>query len=134
MTAEAAAKTALAKQAKKFEAITISPNDANVYDRTAMPLSGVDRNQAFEKSFQSSVGGLQPQIQAIVRRVLDSQIIRPAETDYFIASNETNTNVYLDSTSASISAVALEAEELALLGLSPVKGFLLYGPPGKYIL
>ena len=52
MAAEAAAKTALAKQAKKFEAITISPNDANVYDRTAMPLSGVDRNQAFEKSFQ----------------------------------------------------------------------------------
>ena len=96
--------------------------------------ANVQVSATLHQAIESSVGGLQPQIQAIVRRVLDSQVIRPAETDYFIASNETNTNVYLDSTSASISAVALEAEELALMGLTPVKGFLLYGPPGKYIL
>lgn len=97
-------------------------------DNTAISMSGMDRNQAFEKSFQSSVGGLQPQIQAIVRRVLDGRIIRPAEDDIY-NNNSTADNTF-DTTMTSISEVALEAEELALLGLSPVKGLLLYGPPG----
>jgi vesicle-fusing ATPase len=36
----------------------------------------------------------------------------------------------LDDTSRQLSLAALEAQELAVLGLTPVKGLLLYGPPG----
>lgn len=57
--------------------------------------------------FRSAVGGLQPQIDAIVRRVLDGRSI--------YSSN---------------SLQRLEAVELAALGLQPVRGLLLYGKPG----
>ena len=39
----------------------------------AMSLSGKKRNDAFTNDFQSAVGGLKPQIEAIVRRVLDGR-------------------------------------------------------------
>jgi vesicle-fusing ATPase len=83
-------------------------------------LSGGDRNDAFRSDFQSAVGGLQKQIDAIVRRVLDGRVIRPAEAD----------SQRDDETAQGLSTVSLEAQELALLGLSPVRGLLLYGPPG----
>ena len=35
-----------------------------------------------------------------------------------------------DNTAKQLSLAALEAEELASLGLTPVRGLLLYGPPG----
>jgi vesicle-fusing ATPase len=85
-------------------------------------LSGKDRNNAFRSDFTSSVGGLQPQIDAIVRRVLDGRVIRPAEDG---GPDSTG-----DETSQKLTVAALEAEELAILGLSPVRGLLLYGPPG----
>ena len=88
-------------------------------------LSGQERNEAFRSNFQSSVGGLQAQIDAIVRRVLDGRIIRPADVD-----NENDESME-DKTSSELAANALEAEELALIGLTPVRGLLLYGPPGK---
>mmetsp|Transcript_40491 Transcript_40491/g.48565 ORF Transcript_40491/g.48565 Transcript_40491/m.48565 type:complete len:399 (+) Transcript_40491:91-1287(+) len=88
----------------------------------ALNLSGEECNESFKKSFKSAVGGLQPQIDAIVRRVLDGRIIRPAEDDLQFDAEDT--------TSSSLSQTSLEAEELALLGLTPVKGVLLYGPPG----
>ena len=87
------------------------------------PISqyGKERNQAFESDFRSSVGGLQPQIDAIVRRVLDGRVIRPAQED---------DNAVEDDTTTALSIAAMEAEELAILGLTPVRGLLLYGPPG----
>lgn len=87
------------------------------------PISqfGKERNQAFESDFRSAVGGLQPQIDAIVRRVLDGRVIRPAQED---------ANAVKDETTTALSIAAMEAEELAILGLTPVRGLLLYGPPG----
>jgi vesicle-fusing ATPase len=63
----------------------------------------------------------QPQIDAIVRRVLDGRVIRPAQED---------ANAVKDETTTALSIAAMEAEELAILGLTPVRGLLLYGPPG----
>lgn len=92
---------------------------------TPVSLSGKERNDAFQSDFQSTVGGLQSQIDAIVRRVLDGRVIRPAEEDS-IGPNATRG----DSTTTNLAQAAMEAEELALLGLTPVRGLLLYGPPG----
>ena len=89
---------------------------------TPSSQSGAARNQAFENDFTSSVGGLKPQIDAIVRRVLDGRVIRPAtDTDH---NNENDSE---DETTAALSMAAMEAEELAVLGLTPVRGLLLYG-------
>eukprot|EP00985_Skeletonema_marinoi_P030687 scaffold33348_cov66-Skeletonema_marinoi.AAC.1 len=107
----------------------------------AISLSGSDRNEAFTSEFQQRVGGLGKQIDAIVRRVLDGRVIRPAEMDengnllsYKEAKQQTGAEGdelgYLDNASKQLSLAALEAEELSLLGLTPVRGLLLYGPPG----
>eukprot|EP00577_Skeletonema_sp_RCC1716_P009275 CAMPEP_0113437716 /NCGR_PEP_ID=MMETSP0013_2-20120614/37574_1 /TAXON_ID=2843 ORGANISM="Skeletonema costatum, Strain 1716" /NCGR_SAMPLE_ID=MMETSP0013_2 /ASSEMBLY_ACC=CAM_ASM_000158 /LENGTH=690 /DNA_ID=CAMNT_0000328409 /DNA_START=247 /DNA_END=2315 /DNA_ORIENTATION=- /assembly_acc=CAM_ASM_000158 len=107
----------------------------------AISLSGSDRNEAFTSEFQQRVGGLGKQIDAIVRRVLDGRVIRPAEMDengnllsYKEAKQHTGAEGdelgYLDNASKQLSLAALEAEELSLLGLTPVRGLLLYGPPG----
>jgi len=99
-------------------------------------LSGRAKNDAFRNSFQSSVGGLQPQIDAIVRRVLDGRIIRPADPDDLQRQQQNGLDEKDDSDDApdriaqELAANALEAEELALIGLTPVRGLLLYGPPG----
>ncbi|KAL7468258.1 hypothetical protein ACHAXS_008485, partial [Conticribra weissflogii] len=105
-------------------------------------LQGKQRNDAFRSDFRSAVGGLGPQIDSIVRRVLDGRVIRPAEVDgrgnvlSFKEVAETKRNndedesglMALDNSSKQLSMAALEAEELALLGLTPVRGLLLYGP------
>ena len=89
---------------------------------TPISQAGKDRNDAFEADFKEDVGGLQPQINAIVRRVLDGRVIRPAgEDDGLIEKDETTT---------ALKTATLEAQELAILGLTPVRGLLLYGPPG----
>ena len=87
-------------------------------------LSGKARNEAFKSDFVSTVGGLQPQIDAIVRRVLDGRIIRPAE---LVDSPTTSLD---DETTVALASASADAEELALLGLTPVRGLLLHGPPG----
>ena len=89
---------------------------------TPISQSGKDRNDAFESDFKTSVGGLGKQIDAIVRRVLDGRVIRPAQEDSNKQSN--------DATTTALTMAAMEAEELAVLGLTPVRGLLLYGPPG----
>ena len=114
--------------------------DNTSLDGTPASLQGKDRNDAFSSSFRSRVGGLQPQIDAIVRRVLDGRIIRPAEVDssgnllsYKEAKQldgEKDELSSLDNAAKQVSMAALEAEELAMLGLSPIRGLLLYGPPG----
>jgi len=52
--------------------------------------------------FPSAVGGLQPQIDAIVHRVLDGRVIRPAVTD----------DTEQDATMAEIALALIESEEL----------------------
>lgn len=107
---------------------------------SASSLQGKDRNDAFVSDFRSRVGGLSRQIDNIVRRVLDGRVIRPAEVDdngnllSYKEAMESGAPVdalsSLDDTSRQLSLATLEAEELSLLGLTPVRGLLLYGPPG----
>lgn len=83
----------------------------------ANALSGASRNANFESRFVGAVGGLRPQISAIVRRVLDGRVLRPpSESDAGAA--------------AAAQSSALDAAALDALGLGPVRGLLLYGPPG----
>jgi len=80
-------------------------------------LEGKQRNDALTSHFQSRVGGLQTQIDAIVRRVLDGRSI------YSTHNGD-------GSDGKTMNQARLEAEELSLLGLQPVRGMLLYGKPG----
>jgi hypothetical protein len=92
----------------------------STFCRSVSYMSGRERNDAFRQDFVSAVGGLQVQIDAIVRRVLDGRVIRPAMED----------DDGVDESTSSIHSMALEAAELEQLGLTPVRGLLLYGPPG----
>lgn len=100
-----------------------SSSSSSIDDESPSALSGRDRNDAYESSFTSNVGGLRPQIRAIVRRVLDGRVVRPADAD--VGDDDDD-----DSYERALSATALEADVLASLGLEPVRGLLLYGPPG----
>eukprot|EP00804_Cyclotella_cryptica_P025535 CCRYP_002800-RA/>CCRYP_002800-RA protein AED:0.22 eAED:0.22 QI:0/0.66/0.5/1/0.33/0/4/2164/549 len=109
---------------------------------SASTLQGKERNEAFASDFRHRVGGLGPQIDAIVRRVLDGRVIRPAEVDSngnllsfqdakaLTRNGQERDGFHLDDSSKLLSMAALEAQELEILGLTPVKGLLLYGPPG----
>ena len=126
--------------------IDVSSSSSSLFS-TASSLQGKDRNDALTSDFRSRVGGLGQQIDAIVRRVLDGRVIRPAEADSagnFLSFAESRRMVVedsrgitgsgvsrdnsnddfssLDDTSRRLSLAALEAEELASLGLTPVKG------------
>ena len=81
-----------------------------------LTLSGRERNQFLEASFTEAVGGLRPQIESIVRRVLDGRVFRSFDENG--ESEVVGTQSLLD------------AKELESLGLNPVRGLLLYGPPG----
>ena len=77
-----------------------------------LTLSGQDRNDFMTDAFTQNVGGLQTQIESIVRRVLDGR-------------------VYLSEDGEKLGSQSLtEAQELESLGLTAVRGLLLYGPPG----
>ena len=80
-------------------------------------LEGKERKVALAAHFRSSVGGLKPQIDSIVRRVLDGRSIY-------------STHAEDDTSRTAIYRSRLEAKELLLLGLQPVRGLLLYGRPG----
>lgn len=86
-------------------------------------LAGSEKNQAFRTDFASKVGGLSKQIDAIVRRVLDGRVLRPADFPPGVSSD-------WDDTTQNLVATSLEAAELSMLGLEPVRGLLLFGPPG----
>ena len=86
-------------------------------DDPMITLSGNERNQFIEDTFTKRVGGLQPQIQSIVRRVLDGRVFRS-----YSADGENDEQVGLQSWK--------EAKELESLGLTSVKGLLLWGKPG----
>ena len=120
---------------------TPAANDADVLmGNSAMNLGGKNRNDAFTNEFKSSVGGLGDQIEVIVRRVLDGRVIRPVDEGSVFAGGDADSDANASAGDAETSLVemtdgelyqaAMEADELALLGLTPVKGLLLYGPPG----
>jgi vesicle-fusing ATPase len=67
-----------------------------------------------ETTFTTVVGGLRKQIDAIIRRVLDSRVVIPPGAD---------PSVYGPMR-------AREMKEMLNLGLQPVRGLLLHGPPG----
>ena len=83
---------------------------SRVLSVSAASLAGRERNDAFRSEFTSSVGGLQKEIDVIVRRVLDGRVIRPADK---VLSQSAQDDISRD-----LSLVAMEAEELALLGLT----------------
>lgn len=87
---------------------------SDVGDDPLVNLVGKERNEYLTTSFTENVGGLKPQIDAIVRRVLDGRIYQS----------------YDDNGEELGSQSLLEAKELASLGLTAVRGLLLYGPPG----
>lgn len=130
----------LGSDAAKTDDQPIDTDDALAAD--TISLQGQDRNEAFASDFRRTVGGLGPQIDSIVRRVLDGRVIRPAEVDgrgNMMSYKEAREafggeggadDSSLDGASRQLSLASLEAEELELLGLTPVKGLLLYGPPG----
>ena len=94
------------------EEVSEDPMGASQPSTSSIPESVYDLGT----SFRSSLGGLQPQIDEIIRRVLDGRVFRGV--------NELNTTDTLDRTRRDEMVGLLE------LGLHPVKGLLLYGPPG----
>ena len=115
-------------KAYNADSSSIRDTKSSYYDdtvATAMGLSGKERNDAFEKSFKTNVGGLGPQIDMIVRRVLDGRILKPADEEKDEIPDDESWNPNHD-----LSQAKFEAEALEALGLTPVRGLLLYGPPG----
>lgn len=78
-------------------------------------LNGKERNEFMMEYFTQSIGGLQAQIESIVRRVLDGRVYRSYDDSGEILGSDQS---------------FLEAKELESLGLTSIRGLLLYGPPG----
>ena len=117
-----------AKDQTSQTSVNAKPLSENKYTKAFTSTSGKELNDAFEANFRSTLGGLQPQIQAVIRRVLDGRIIRPAAVD--VDNGNGNGNGNDQNNQKALLQTSLDAEELASLGLSPVRGLLLYGPPG----
>jgi len=76
--------------------------------------------------FCTTIGGLRPQIDEIIRRVLDGRVVRPARRTETKEGNRLSSEV-------PFTMDRIRREEmigLLELGLEPVRGLLLYGPPG----
>jgi len=107
---------------------------------SVMNLFGAERNDAFANKLEDVAGGLSPQIDAIVRRVLDGRVFRPVElgvddevTGAMIGTDGSTWRYADDEDNSSVNSSVkafMEAKELEILGLTPVRGLLLYGPPG----
>ena len=84
------------------------------------PVEASDHNNDadIESQLFASVGGLRPQIDEIVRRVLYGRSFKSVSSDVKDVENEAG-NLHRK-----------EMESLLELGLEPVRGMLLYGPPG----
>lgn len=79
-----------------------------------MMSGGKERDDFFSSTLSAKVGGMQPAIDDIVRRVLSGRTF-----DSSVDFGDEGAIYGL-----------LEAKELQALGLSPVRGLLLHGPPG----
>jgi len=93
------------KQTNFLSTDQLSSSTTTALIQSLPTLKANEINEAFETTFQSKVGGLQPQIQKIIQRILDGRAINNKQA-------------------------IEEAKELALLGLTPIRGLLLYGKPG----
>lgn len=107
-----------AKKMLSFWEPSNSTENGSIVDATdddpLVNLVGKERNEYLTTSFTENVGGLKPQIDAIVRRVLDGRIYRSDDADCEQLGSQS----------------LMEAKELESLGLTAVRGLLLYGPPG----
>ena len=92
----------------------------NERDLTASSHRALAAGQGYidylESSFTMSVGGLQSQIDQIIRRVLDGRTVSSVDEGGSI--NEADR------------VRRQEMETLSAMGIQPVRGLLLYGPPG----
>lgn len=104
----------------------LSEKDSTDKGDQEVDKSGKDYIDVLESSFTSSVGGLQSQIEAIVRRVLDGRVVQPIKDLTESVPGEGGRHTI----DANDKQRVQEAETLAALGLNPVRGLLLYGPPG----
>lgn len=83
----------------------------------ASGLSGASRNANFKFRFAGAIGDLRPQISSIVRRILNSRVLRP------LSESDAGPDTVAHSLDHDVAA-------LDTLGLRLVRGLLLYGPPG----
>lgn len=90
-----------------------------------LTLTGKERNDFLEDSFTDAVGGLRPQISSIVRRVLDGRVFRSYHDENSFGGGENGEKEEIVGEQSLLDAIELES-----LGLNPVRGLLLYGPPG----
>jgi vesicle-fusing ATPase len=97
----------LEEEKKNYTTTIVRDNDDSLYE-----YYGVDD---IERKFSTVLGGLQNEIQSIIRRVLDGR-------------QRTTSSDSDDNTSSSSSSSELQT--MLDLGLSPVRGLLLYGKPG----
>ena len=116
---------------------TSSATEREDFDET----TGQDYLNYLESSFTASVGGLQPQIDNIIRRVLDGRAVAGStlSTKEVIIDGNINAPVLANTYASSNNTIndnnadtvrREEMEALLDLGLKPVRGLLLYGPPG----
>ncbi|KAL7566826.1 hypothetical protein ACA910_021327 [Epithemia clementina (nom. ined.)] len=83
----------------------------------------------FQTALTTSLGGLEPQIDEIIRRVLDGRSFAPYNENDTMEANNGSTEHNWRSTTAKVN----RQNELATLwefGIKPVRGLLLYGKPG----
>ena len=97
-------------------AMDAAPSDQQEGAEHANGAARNDQGAVLETTLSSSVGGCRDQINEIVRRACQGRAL----------SDELGVNA---------EECSLEAAELAALGLSPIRGVLLHGPPGvKYAM
>ena len=94
------------EEKKNSTTTTVRDNDDSLYE-----YYGVDD---IERKFSTVLGGLQNEIQSIIRRVLDGR----------------QRSTSSDSDDGTASSSSSELQTMLDLGLSPVRGLLLYGKPG----
>ncbi|CAB9515427.1 AAA ATPase forming ring-shaped complexes [Seminavis robusta] len=110
-------------------ALAANASEPNPGNAQILSSSGNEYINHMESSISASVGGLRPQIDSIIRRVLDGRaLVAAADADATTASGATTINPPQSAGADSVRRREMEA--LLGLGLSPVRGLLLYGPPG----
>jgi ATP-dependent 26S proteasome regulatory subunit len=87
-----------------------SDNDIEEEAQDPLCASEIEYLEGLESTFTTVLGGLGKEIESIVRRVLDSRAMTQK--------------------AGSASVRAKEMQAMLDLGLQPVKGLLLHGPPG----
>jgi vesicle-fusing ATPase len=103
--------------------VRASPKHATEPQRSLSHPNSAANVRDWDKTFSITVGGLEPQIEQIIRRVLDGRVLRPVSGREAF-ENDTDESDTIDRIRRD------EMQGLMDLGLQPVRGLLLYGPPG----